>query len=124
MSIVVPVYNAGRKLEKCIRSILKSTEKDIELILVDDGSTDGSGAVCEKYARRDSRVCVFHQENGGSMAARRIGVERCTGEFTLFCDADDLAPGRYLAPPELYRRWRCEYRCVSTVVGMYQKTGV
>lgn len=92
ISIVVPVYNAGAKLKKCIRSILRQSFSDFELILVNDGSTDGSGQVCEKYAKTDSRIHVIHQKNQGSVAARRAGVARCSGEFSCFCDADDIFP--------------------------------
>lgn len=92
ISIVVPVYNAGAKLKKCIRSILRQSFSDFELILVNDGSTDGSGQVCEKYAKTDSRIRVIHQKNQGSVAARRAGVARCSGEFSCFCDADDIFP--------------------------------
>ena len=97
ISIVVPVYNAGTKLKKCIRSILRQSLSDFELILVNDGSTDGSGQVCDEYAKVDSRVHVIHQENQGSVAARRAGVIRCTGEFSCFCDADDILPSYALS---------------------------
>lgn len=97
ISIVVPVYNAGAKLKKCIQSILRQSFSDFELILVNDGSTDESGKACEKYAKVDSRIHVIHQQNEGSVAARRAGVIRCSGEFACFCDADDILPSYALS---------------------------
>lgn len=92
VSIVVPVYNPGSKLKLCIQSILRQTETDFELILIDDGSTDGSSAVCDWFASRDLRIQVIHQANQGSVAARKAGVEQCRAPFSCFCDADDTMP--------------------------------
>ena len=92
VSIVVPVYNPGSKLKLCIQSILRQTETDFELILIDDGSTDGSSAVCDRFAMRDPRIQVIHQANQGSVAARKAGVEQCRAPFSCFCDADDTMP--------------------------------
>lgn len=97
ISIVVPVYNAGAKLRKCIQSILRQSFSDFELILVNDGSTDGSGQVCDKFAKADSRIHVIHQQNKGSVAARKTGVIKCSGEFSCFCDADDIFPSNALS---------------------------
>lgn len=97
VSIVVPVYNPGSKLNACIRSILRQTESDFELILIDDGSTDGSGFVCDRFAAKDPRIKVTHQSNQGSIAARKNGVMQCSAPFSCFCDADDTMPSSALA---------------------------
>ena len=89
VSVIVPVYNAGTYLNKCIESVLGQTFRDLELILVDDGSTDGSGRVCDEYAAKDGRIRVLHRENGGSSAARNAGIEASTGDFLSFIDSDD-----------------------------------
>ena len=92
LSIIVPVYKTQAYLRACIDSVLKQSFDDLELILVDDGSPDGSGAICDTYAH-DSRVQVIHKENGGVSSARRMGAEQATGEYVLFLDSDDcLAP--------------------------------
>lgn len=89
VSIVVPVYNCGAYLPPCIESILAQTYPHIQLILVDDGSADGSGEICDRYAAQDARVTVLHQENRGVSAARNAGLEQVTGEYLLFVDSDD-----------------------------------
>ncbi len=94
VSVIVPVYNAEKYLERCIKSILEQTYSNFEIILVDDGSRDGSGAICDEYAARDPRVRVIHKANGGVSAARNDGIEASCGEFIAFCDNDDFyAPG-------------------------------
>lgn len=89
ISVIVPVYIAEKYISKCIESILNQTNSDLELILVDDGSPDNSGAICDEYATKDNRVKVFHQENGGVCAARNTGLEHATGEYVSFVDSDD-----------------------------------
>ncbi|WP_197735986.1 glycosyltransferase family 2 protein [Arabiibacter massiliensis] len=99
-SIIVPVYNTTDYLPQCVDGVLSQSFDDWELILVDDGSTDGSGAVCEAYAARDKRVRVLHQANGGVSAARNAGLDVAVGEYVWFCDSDDsVVPG---ALDELY----------------------
>ncbi len=94
ISVIVPVYNAEKFLARCIDSLLAQTYHNIEVILVDDGSRDGSPAICDEYAARDSRVRVIHKSNGGVSAARNDGIDAARGEFTAFCDNDDFyAPG-------------------------------
>lgn len=90
ISVIVPVYNAEKYLNRCIESVLDQTFKDFELILVDDGSKDSSGNICEKYAGRDQRIKVIHQENKGQAAARNRGVLNAAGEWIAFVDADDM----------------------------------
>lgn len=94
VSIIVPVYNAEQYLSGCISSILSQSYADFELLLVDDGSTDGGGAVCDAFAKKDNRVHVFHKENGGASSARNIGLKEARGEWVCFVDADDeMLPG-------------------------------
>lgn len=93
VSVIVPVYKAEKYLEACIESILCQTMPDFELLLVDDGSPDRSGAICDRYAARDGRVRVFHGPNRGVSRARNTGLDQARGEFVVFVDADDtLAP--------------------------------
>ena len=89
VSVVVPVYNAEKYIEECIHSVLAQTYKDWELILVDDGSSDLGGGICDKAAEADDRIKVIHQENAGVTRARANGVFSSTGEFVYFLDADD-----------------------------------
>lgn len=89
ISIIVPVYNTEQYLPQCIDSILAQTFTDFELILVNDGSTDNSGKICDEYAEKDSRIVVVHKENEGANAARRDGVKVANGEWITFVDSDD-----------------------------------
>lgn len=93
ISVIVPVYNAGKALRRCIDSILEQTFTDFELLLIDDGSTDGSGCICDEYAAQDTRVRVFHKENGGVSSARNLGLDNACGEWVTFVDADDKIDG-------------------------------
>ena len=95
VSVIVPVYNARRYLKRCVRSLQNQTERNIEIILVDDGSTDGSGKLCDRFAARDSRIAVCHQKNGGVSAARNRGLELARGKYIMFCDSDDTVLPRY-----------------------------
>lgn len=88
-SVILPAYNAARYLPRCLDSLLAQTEKNFEVILVDDGSTDGTGEICDSRAARDRRVRVIHTENGGVSKARNKGLDAAGGKFVLFCDADD-----------------------------------
>lgn len=89
ISVIVPVYNAERYLHKCVDSILAQTFADFELLLVDDGSTDGSGSICDSYAASDRRVRAFHVENGGVSRARQYGLDHAQGEYVIHADSDD-----------------------------------
>lgn len=89
ISIIVPVYNTEKYLDRCIQSILAQTYNDFELLLINDGSTDSSGAICDRYAEQDSRVRVFHKENGGVSSARNVGLNNAEGEYIIFVDSDD-----------------------------------
>ena len=89
LSIVVPVYNVGNYIQECIESIIEQTYKNLEIIIVDDGSTDHSGRICDEYADKDSRVRVIHTENKGLLSARFTGVEESNGKYVTFVDSDD-----------------------------------
>ena len=89
ISIIVPVYKVEKYLEKCVKSILKQTYTNLEIILVDDGSPDKCGQLCDELAKTDDRIIVFHKENGGLSDARNYGVERANGEYIGFVDSDD-----------------------------------
>lgn len=90
ISIIVPVYNVEKYLRSCIDSILAQTYEDFELLLIDDGSLDHCGEICECYAKQDQRIAVFHKENGGLSDARNFGLDHANGEYILFADSDDL----------------------------------
>ena len=89
LSIIIPIYNTGPYLPRCFDSILSQSYTDFELLLVDDGSTDNSGAICEAYAQKDTRIKVFHTKNGGICSARNIGLDHAQGEWIYFMDSDD-----------------------------------
>ena len=89
VSIIVPVYNVENYLEQCLDSILNQSLKEIEVILVNDGSTDRSGAICDDYSKKDKRIKVFHTKNRGLSAARNKGLELASGEYIGFVDSDD-----------------------------------
>lgn len=101
ISVIVPVYNVEPYLHRCVDSILRQTYRNLEVLLVDDGSTDSSGNICEEYARQDPRVTVLHQKNGGQSAARNTGIERAKGACLAFVDSDDFIDSRMLET--LYR---------------------
>lgn len=96
ISIVVPVYNVSNYLRRCLDSILKQTYSKFEIILVNDGSTDGSAAICQEYLEKDSRIRLVHQENQGPSAARNLGISLATGEYLIFIDSDDFVEDVYL----------------------------
>lgn len=89
ISVIIPVYNVKLYLERCVHSVINQTYRDLEIILVDDGSTDGSGDLCEKIAADESRVCVVHQQNQGLSSARNTGLRQAKGDYVTFLDSDD-----------------------------------
>lgn len=89
ISVIVPVYNAGKYFNHCIDSIVNQTYKNLEIIIVDDGSTDSTPKACDEWAAKDSRIKVIHMENGGVSSARNIGLDNANGEYIAFVDADD-----------------------------------
>lgn len=88
-SVIIPVYNVERFIHRCVDSILAQSFTDFELLLIDDGSTDRSGKICDEYARQDERIRVIHKENGGLSSARNAGLDRAIGEYICFVDSDD-----------------------------------
>lgn len=96
ISIIVPVYKAEAYLHRCVDSLLAQTFTDFEVLLIDDGSPDCIGEICDAYAKKDARVRVFHQPNGGVSVARQRGVENAKGEWITFVDADDCLPQKSL----------------------------
>lgn len=96
ISVIVPVYNADQYLPSCIDCILSQSFSDFELILVDDGSPDNCGRICDEYAQKDGRIRVFHQTNGGASSARNVGIANACGTYLCFIDADDSVAPQFL----------------------------
>ena len=118
VTVIVPVYNAEKYLERCVDSILQQTYTDLELLLVDDGSPDRSGEICDAYARKDGRVRVIHRQNGGVSAARNTGLDAAKGAWIMFADNDDFfAPDAVEYLLKLCREHRVRVAQCGTVVG-------
>ena len=96
ISIIVPIYNVERYIRECLDSIIRQTFSDWECLLIDDGSPDNSGAVCDEYAKIDGRFRVFHKPNGGVSSARNYGIEKAQGEWVTFIDSDDFISPTFL----------------------------
>ena len=97
ISVIVPVYNLEKYIAQCIESIIDQTYKDLEILLIDDGSVDRSWEICNLYAAREPRIKVIHKENGGVVSARKVGIAKATGKYVGFVDGDDWIE------PEMYR---------------------
>lgn len=96
VSIIVPVYNVENYVDRCVESLINQSYKNIQIVLIDDGSTDQSGKKCDEYAKKDSRIDVLHCENGGPGAARNIGIDNANGEFISFVDSDDFVCSEFI----------------------------
>lgn len=96
ISVIVPVYNVEKYIDKCIGSLLNQTYKNLEIFLVDDGSTDSSSGICDRYALSDPRIKVIHKENGGQSDARNVALDLISGEYVLFVDSDDFVESEYI----------------------------
>lgn len=96
ISVIIPVYNIEKHLQRCINSILTQTFTDFEILLIDDGSTDKSGNICDEYANKDNRIKVFHKENGGVSSARNVGLRNALGHWIAFVDSDDFVDPNWL----------------------------
>ena len=90
ISIIIPVYNCSKYINKCIDSIISQKGVDYEILLIDDGSTDSSGNICDLYAKKHKNIMVYHKENEGVSAARNTGIDKCRGEYITFVDSDDF----------------------------------
>lgn len=101
ISVVIPVYNVEKYLKKCIDSVVAQTHNNLEIILIDDGSTDKSGLICDNYAQMDARIKVIHQENLGLAVARNVGLDSASGDYVGFVDSDDLIL------PQMYEKMLC-----------------
>lgn len=93
ISVIIPVYNVEKYLDKCIQSVVNQTYTNLEIILINDGSTDNSGCICDDWSRQDDRILVIHQKNSGVSKARNVGIEHAEGEYICFVDADDYLEG-------------------------------
>ena len=120
VSIVIPVYNVEEYLKECVESVLCQTYKNLEIILIDDGSTDGSGKLCNFYREIDNRIKVIHKENGGLSDARNKGIEVATGSYLYFLDSDDLIPQNAIAVLVTIAR---ETECDVVMAGLQQFEG-
>lgn len=96
VSIIVPVYNVSQYISKCLDSLINQTYTNLEIILIDDDSTDNSLEICKKYEKLDSRVFVFHKTNGGAASARNVGLDNCHGDYITFVDSDDYVESNYV----------------------------
>lgn len=96
VSIIIPTYNVELYIEKCLNSLIRQTYKNIEIILVDDGSTDQSGKICDEYSKKDSRIKVIHKKNGGVSSARNMGLDVALGDFYCFVDPDDYVDNSFV----------------------------
>lgn len=96
VSVIIPVYNTQKYLARCLDSILNQTQSELEILLIDDGSTDDSGKLCDAYAKKDNRFQAIHKENGGVSSARNAGIERMTGDYCCFVDSDDYVCENYI----------------------------
>ncbi len=110
VSVIVPVYNAKNTIEKCVKSILDGEHKNLECVLVNDGSTDGSGKICDELAKLDRRVVVLHKENGGVSSARNLGIKNANGKYVTFVDSDDEISLDYI-------KSMCEHDCELVCAG-------
>lgn len=112
LSIIIPVYNRDRFLERCVKSVGVSTLKNIEIILIDDGSVDNSGVLCDKLAKEDDRILVIHQQNAGVSAARNRGLERAHGKYFAFVDSDDyIDPDMYEKMVDAIEKYDADMVC-------------
>ena len=95
ISVIVPIYNVEKYIDRCIKSIVNQTYKNLEIILINDGSLDKSGQICDTWESKDNRIKVIHQMNSGVSVARNTGLENATGEYVTFVDSDDYIEPKY-----------------------------
>ena len=116
ISVIVPVYNVEKYLRKCVDSVLSQTYTNLEIILVDDGSTDNSGKICDEYALKDPRIIVIHKQNGGLSSARNCGMKKAIGRFYAFVDSDDWIENIFI---ETLYNTLCKFKTQIACVGYY-----
>ena len=116
ISIIIPVYNVEPYLRRCIDSVLEQTMQDYEIVVVNDGSTDNSGSICDQYANQYDQIRVIHKQNGGLSDARNTGIKAATGDYILFLDSDD-----YLDTDALEKLWTGVNKNVDIIIGGYKK---
>ena len=117
ISVIIPVYQAAGHLKKCLESVLAQDDTAYEVILVDDGSTDGSGKICDEYAESDKKVRVFHTKNAGAAAARNFGIDKSKGDYICFIDGDDYVTEIKKKIPVYVRFKRCDAKSLRHFVG-------
>lgn len=123
ISLVIPVYNVEKYLPRCMETVFAQTYDNFEIILVDDGSTDSSGKMCDEYAAKDDRVRVFHKENGGLSDARNFGVQKARGDLVSFIDSDDCVTEDYLQYLyDLKEKYGADMACADSIVVKEGKT--
>ena len=121
ISVIIPVYNPGAHLIRCLDSLLDQTYQELEIILVDDGSSDGSPEICDRYAERDDRIVCIHQENRGVSSARNRGLEICSGDYVHFLDSDDfLEADCYEQVLRCFEEQTCDVVCFEHFVDFPQ----
>ena len=121
VSVIMPVYNVEEFLAKCIESVLDQTLTDLELFVIDDGSTDSSGKICDQYAKKDRRVKVIHKENGGAPTARNAAIDQATGEYMYFIDSDDWIEKDYLEKMyQLAKKYHADLVVTGFLMEYYQ----
>lgn len=118
VSVIVPVYNVKQYLEACVKSVQEQSYRNLEVILVDDGSTDGSGALCDELAKLDARICVIHKKNGGLSDARNAGMQNAAGEYFFFVDSDDFLEKNAIG----HLMGLCEKYGADVAIGAFRET--
>lgn len=122
LSVIIPVYNVEHFLDKCISSIVNQTYKELEILLIDDGSTDSSGLICDEWANKDNRIQVVHKTNGGLSSARNVGIELFHGDFVAFVDSDDFVDiSMYETMLSAIERTGKDIACCGRVVNLFGK---
>ena len=96
ITVIIPVYNTEKYLERCLNGIVDQTYRNLEILLIDDGSTDSSGDICRSFAEKDDRITVLKKENGGQASARNLGLDRMTGKYVAFVDSEDYVSPDYI----------------------------
>ena len=120
ISIIVPVYNVEKWLDRCIQSLVDQTYQTLEIILIDDGSTDSSSIICDEWAQKDHRITVIHQENAGLSVARNLGVDSAHGKYISFVDSDDWIDSRFI---EILHQIMIESPCDLAECGVFETFG-